>query len=225
VSNIDKFEHLPHGICRVTSAFGYRTNPITGVKGTFHQGIDFGAKVSGVPGDKLFAVADGIVVRSANMPSKIDGYGYYIVIQHNGFCTLYAHMLGLKLTVGAKVKAGDVVGYMGCTGACTATHLHFEMEPIEWSDYWIKDTSGIRKYAVDPYVYVQAYRASKEEDEEVVNEIVRYKNISEMPVHYQSFVKELVAKKIIQGNTSGDLNMTEDMVRGLIMSDRMDKLK
>ena len=224
MNNLVKFNHLPHDICRVTSAFGYRANPITGAKGTFHQGIDFGAKVSGVPGDKLFAVADGIVVRSANMPSKIDGYGYYIVIQHMGFCTLYAHMLNLKLAVGSKVKAGDVVGYMGCTGACTAAHLHFEMEPIDWTDYWKKE-KGIRKYAVDPYVYVEVFRAERKVNEEMVNEVVRYKNIAEMPVHYQSFVKELVAKKIIQGNSSGDLNMTEDMIRGLIMSGRMDKLK
>ncbi len=220
-----KFDALPHEICRVTSKFGYRTNPITGAKGTFHQGIDFGAKTSGVPGDKLFAVADGIVVRSANMHSKIDGYGYYIVIQHKGFCTLYAHMLGLILKVGEKVKAGQVVGYMGCTGACTAAHLHFEIEPVEWSDYWVKDTSGIRKYAVDPYIYVEAYRTEKKEDEELGNEVVRYKNISEMPLHYQAIVKELVDKKVIQGNASGDLNMTEDMIRTLIMASRMDKLK
>lgn len=225
MSNVVKFEHLPHDICRVTSKFGYRTNPITGVKETFHQGIDFGATRAGVPGDKLYAVADGIVVRSANMPSKTDGYGYYIVIQHKGFCTLYAHMLGLILKVGDKVKAGQVVGYMGATGAATGPHLHFEVEPIDWSDYWVKDTSGIRKYAVDPYVYVEAYRVEKKEDEEVANEIVRYKNISEMPVHYQAAVKELVDKKVIQGNATGNLNMTEDMVRTLIMAGRMDKIK
>ena len=224
MSNVVKFEHLPHEICRVTSKFGYRTNPITRAKGTFHQGIDFGATRAGVSGDKLYAVADGVVVRSANMPSKIDGYGYYIVIQHKGFCTLYAHMLGLILKVGDKVKAGQVVGYMGCTGACTAAHLHFEVEPIEWSDYWVK-SSGIRKYAVDPYIYVAAYRAEKEEDEEVANEVVRYKNIAEMPIHYQAAVKDLVDKKVIQGNASGDLNMTEDMIRTLIMAGRMDKLK
>lgn len=179
--------------------------------------------ILGVTGDKLFAIADGIVVRSANMPSKLDGYGYYIIIQHKGFCTLYAHMLGLKLTVGTKVRAGDVVGYMGCTGACTATHLHFEIEPIEWADYWKKE-NGIRKYAVDPYQYILYYRQKLKEDEEVANEVVRYKNISEMPVHYQAVVKDLVDKKVIKGNASGDLNMTEDMVRTLIMAGRMDKL-
>ena len=104
-------------------------------------------------------------------------------------------MLGLILKVGDKVKAGQVVGYMGRTGASTAAHLHFEVEPIEWSSYWVKDTSGIRKYAVDPYIYVEAFRAEKEEDEEVANEIVRYKNISEMPLHYQAAVKDLVDKK------------------------------
>jgi len=223
MNDVVQFEHLPHDTCRVTSAFGYRTNPITSAKGTFHQGIDFGATKAGISGDKLYAIADGIVVRSANMPSKIDGYGYYIVIQHNGFCTLYAHMLGLRLKVGDKVKAGQVVGYMGCTGACTATHLHFEIEPIKWSDYWKKE-NGVRKYAVDPYVYVEAYRAEKKVNEELANEVVRYKNISEMPVHYQAAVKDLVDKKVIQGNATGDLNMTEDMVRTLIMAGRMDKL-
>jgi murein DD-endopeptidase MepM/ murein hydrolase activator NlpD len=228
VSNVVKFEHLPHDICRVTSAFGYRTNPITGTKKTFHQGIDIGAKVAGVIGDKLRAVADGTVVHADYMPSKVYGYGYYVIIEHDGFCTLYAHMKSLSLHVGTKIKAGNVVGYMGTSGASTAAHLHFEVEPIQWQGYMhyiTKNEQGVRKYAVDPYQFIKEYRERLKEDEDVANEVIRYKNISEMPVHYQAIVKELVDKKIIQGNTSGDLNMTEDMVRTLIMAGRMDKLK
>jgi len=227
VNNIIKFEHLPHEVCRVTSAFGYRTNPITGAKTSFHQGIDFGAIKAGVPGDKLYAVATGKVVYADYMPSKVYGYGYFIIIEHQGFCTLYAHMTSLIRKVNEYVKAGDIVGYMGSTGASTAAHLHLEIEPIKWTgyaDYIKRNAEGVRMYAVDPYHYVLEYRNRLEVNEEMANEVVRYKNIAEMPVHYQSFVKELVAKKVIQGNTSGDLNMTEDMVRGLIMAGRMDKL-
>lgn len=228
MNNIVKFEHLPHDICRVTSAFGYRTNPITGAKGTFHQGIDFGAIKSGVPGDKLYAVAAGKVVYAADMMSTVYGYGHFIIIEHEGFCTLYAHMLGHIRKVNEYVKAGDIVGYMGSTGASTATHLHFEIEPIKWTgyaDYIKRNAEGVRMYAVDPYRYVLEYRNRLEVNEEMSNEVVRYKNISEMPVHYQAVVKDLVDKKVIQGNASGDLNITEDMVRTLIMAGRMDKLK
>ena len=40
MTNAVKFDHLPHDVCRVTSPFGYRINPITGVKASFHQGLD-----------------------------------------------------------------------------------------------------------------------------------------------------------------------------------------
>ena len=227
MSNIVRFEHLPHEICRVTSEFGCRTNPITGVKGTFHQGLDIGAKKAGVEGDKLFAVADGIMVYTAFMASKEYGYGYFIIIQHKGFCTLYAHMKGLIVSVNDDVKAGQVIGYMGSTGASTAAHLHFEVEPIQFINYqhYITKSNGIRKYAVDPYKFIKEFRERQEEDEEMANGVVRYKNISEMPVHYQAAVKDLVDRGIIKGNASGDLNMTEDMIRTLIMADRMDKQK
>jgi murein DD-endopeptidase MepM/ murein hydrolase activator NlpD len=219
------FDSLPHEICRVTSPFGYRTNPITGSKGTFHQGLDIGAKRAGVSGDPLYAVKDGRVVWADSMMNPEYGYGHYIIIQHQNFLTLYAHMLSLIKKVGDVVKAGDVIGYMGSTGASTAAHLHFEVQPGLWTGYanYIKKENGIRKYNIDPYQFIQEYRQRKKEDEELANEIVRYKNISEMPVYYQTEIKDLVDRGIIKGNDKGELNMTEDMVRTIIIAKRMDK--
>jgi murein DD-endopeptidase MepM/ murein hydrolase activator NlpD len=217
-----KFDHLPHEICRVTSPFGYRINPITRARQSYHQGIDIGAIKSGIEGDKLFAVADGKVMHADYMSSKVYGYGYFIIIQNKGFCTLYAHMKGLSVNVNQEVKAGQVVGYMGSTGASTAAHLHFEVQPIEFKSYahYITSENGIRKYAVDPYPFIEDYR-NRQEVEKIVAEIKRYKNINEMPEFYQGFIKKWVDKGYIKGNSDGTLDFTEDMIRVLIISERM----
>lgn len=222
-----KFDCLPHEICRVTSPFGYRTDPITGAKQSFHQGLDIGAKVAGVQGDNLYAVKDGQVVYAQYMPSPVYGYGYFTIVEHQGFCTLYGHKRELKRRVGEYLSAGDIVGYMGKTGAATGVHVHFEVQPIQWQgySYYITSANGIRKYAVDPYQFIEDYRKRQKEDLDMANEIVRYKSISEMPVYYQQEIKSLVDRKIIQGNDKGELNMTEDMIRTIIIAGRMDKAK
>lgn len=59
---------------------------------------------------------------------------------------------------------------------------------------------------------------------EVEKEVVgtkRYKNISEMPEFYQGYIKKWVDEGIIKGNTDGTLDFTEDMLRCLIISERM----
>lgn len=60
------------------------------------------------------------------------GYGNYIKIDHgtiNGqkIVTLYAHMSKLYVGSGSWVSQGQAIGQMGCVGACTGTHLHFEV--------------------------------------------------------------------------------------------------
>ncbi|MGD9567503.1 MAG: M23 family metallopeptidase [Sedimentibacter sp.] len=230
MSNVVKFEHLPHDVCRVTSPFGYRTNPITGEKGSYHQGIDIGAKKSGVSGDNLYAVADGRVVYVSYMASKVYGYGYFVIIEHKGFCTLYAHMLTNILKVGQYVKAGQVVGRMGTSGASTAAHLHFEVEPIGWSGYdnYIKrGDNGVRKYNIDPLPYIKELQDRQKNAmhekgvEEIMAEIKRYKNISEMPEFYQGYIKKWVDAGYINGKSDGSLDFTEDMIRCLIIAERM----
>ena len=106
---------------RVSSKYGYRTHPVTGKKMSFHTGIDLPAK----SGTKIFAVNDGTVV----LAKYYGGYGNCVMVNHGGgIVTLYAHMKSTPpVKVGQKVKAGDVVGYVGTTGSSTGNHLHFEV--------------------------------------------------------------------------------------------------
>lgn len=106
----------------VTSPFGWRINPITG-KRRHHNGIDYGGTFV------VRVAAAGTVITNGFSPSKVNGFGYYVVIQHEGgLRTLYAHgRERSKLRVGARVRAGDTVFTSGSTGASTGPHLHFEV--------------------------------------------------------------------------------------------------
>lgn len=144
-----KLKCLPTRNNRITSPFGPRV--LNGSK-DFHSGLDFGAITAGVIGDPIMAVADGtIVVSKANGGGVNKGYGYYIIIQHDGFCSLYAHLKQLGLKVGTNVKAGDIIGYMGSSGSSTAAHLHFEIRDKNYTvDFFKADSNGMQMYCVDP---------------------------------------------------------------------------
>jgi len=103
----------------VTSVFGQRTSPIT-KKAEFHQGIDIGAGY----GTNILAADSGTVIISTYSSS----YGNYVVIDHgNGMTTLYAHMSQRKVSEGANVTKGQVIGLVGSTGNSTGPHIHFEV--------------------------------------------------------------------------------------------------
>lgn len=87
-----------------------------------HRGIDWAAK----RGTPILAAGNGVVEAAG----RKGGYGNYIRIRHaNGYKTAYAHLYrfaeGLK--TGAKVRQGQVVGYVGSTGRSTGPHLHYEV--------------------------------------------------------------------------------------------------
>lgn len=97
-----------------TSCYGQRW-------GTLHAGVDL-AEPAGTP---IHAVATGIVV---NAGWAFTGYGISVVIDHgNGYLTHYAHQSRTAVSVGAKVTAGQTIGYEGSTGDSTGPHLHFEV--------------------------------------------------------------------------------------------------
>ena len=107
------------GYYRLSSLFGYRIDPITGVAHS-HTGIDIPAS-GGTP---ILAAKSGQVVTSAYHYS----YGNYVVIDHgNGNSTLYAHMSSRAVSEGQMVTQGQVIGYVGTTGSSTGNHLHFEV--------------------------------------------------------------------------------------------------
>ena len=105
---------------RVTSRFGTRTDPFTG-QTSVHNGIDIDG--FGNDGAPVVAAASGTVVTAS-----YDGaYGNYIIINHGGTSTVYAHMSGLAVSAGEYVSQGQTIGYLGDTGRATGTHLHFEV--------------------------------------------------------------------------------------------------
>lgn len=123
-----KFLWPVEGYRSVTSPYGYRIHPIYGYK-KFHKGIDISG--SGIKGKPILAAADGTV---SIAKYNAGGYGYYVMVNHGKnsddgkyYATLYAHMTKYVVKVGQKVKKGQVLGYVGTTGASTGYHLHYEV--------------------------------------------------------------------------------------------------
>ncbi|MCI8587665.1 MAG: peptidoglycan DD-metalloendopeptidase family protein [Clostridia bacterium] len=107
------------GYTRITSQFGMRTHPITGLY-RLHTGTDVGAPV----GTDFLAMASGVVVKAEyNL-----AYGNMIIIDHGGGVqTLYAHGSEIIAKIGQTIKQGDPVLKVGSTGYSTGPHAHFEI--------------------------------------------------------------------------------------------------
>lgn len=104
---------------RMTSGFGLRRHPILGYV-RMHAGIDFGA-AWGAP---IFAVSDGIV----SFAGRHGGHGNYVRIEHGGgLGSGYGHMSRIAASPGMRVRAGQVIGYVGSSGLSTGPHLHYEV--------------------------------------------------------------------------------------------------
>lgn len=190
-----KMKNWPTKSRRITSPFGPRW-------GAFHDGLDIGAVTPKVEGDELYAVADGkVVVSKVNNGGANAGYGYYIIIQHEGFCTLYGHMQSLELEIGDNVQAGQVVGHMGNTGTSTGAHLHFRLIEGTYSAEVFTKTDDLRtKGSVNPEPFLkeiefvpewmQILRKSVDKPEEWIDWIEAQKGIGKflpnliVKVHY-----------------------------------------
>lgn len=100
-----------------TSAFGWRIHPIYGTK-KFHNGVD----LANSKGTSIYAAKGGTVSSTGYDSSR----GYYVIINHgDGFKSYYYHMTHYIVKTGQSVSRGQVIGYMGSTGASTGPHLHF----------------------------------------------------------------------------------------------------
>ncbi|AIQ65834.1 membrane protein [Paenibacillus stellifer] len=124
---------LPVGQARISSPYGYRIHPVTGVR-KLHTGVDFA-----VPqGTNIHAAEAGTVI----VAEWWSGYGYTVVIDHGGgMWTLYGHIRegGIKVSVGDRVERGQTIAESGATGRVTGPHLHFEVRidgtPVDPMDY------------------------------------------------------------------------------------------
>ena len=103
----------------ITSGFGPRTNPVTGLF-RVHEGLDLAAPM----GTDVFAAEAGVVTETGS-----DGvYGNYIVIKHeDDWASLYGHLSRIDVVLRQELRSGTVIGKVGSTGQSTGPHLHFEL--------------------------------------------------------------------------------------------------
>ena len=103
----------------ITSNYGYRIDPVGGILGDFHLGLD----IAGSVGDPVYAAQGGTVIRA----SWFSTYGNCVDIQHpSGLVTRYAHLSAYHVSVGDTVSQGQIIADIGATGNVTGPHLHFE---------------------------------------------------------------------------------------------------
>lgn len=111
----------PLNLSRISSRFGMRRHPV--LKFTrLHAGIDFAAP----PGTPILAAGAGRVLEAG----RKGGYGRWVKIRHEGgLATGYAHMSRIASGVrrSARVRQGQVIGFVGSSGLSTGPHLHFEL--------------------------------------------------------------------------------------------------
>jgi len=85
----------------------------------FHNGLD----IAGACGNHIIAADTGIAYIE---PYEPDGFGHYIIIVNgNGWQTLYGHLASFAIHNGQTVARGQLVGYEGTSGNSTGCHLHF----------------------------------------------------------------------------------------------------
>lgn len=106
-------------LTRIASGFGYRIHPIYGIP-KMHNGLDFTAP----QGTPIYATGDGRVTTAGDG----NGTGNHVIINHGyGYETVYMHMVRIKARGGQTVKRGEVIGWVGSTGASTGPHCHYEV--------------------------------------------------------------------------------------------------
>ena len=135
------------GYYSITSQFGMRTHPITGIY-KLHTGTDIGAPY----GAEFIAANDGVVVKAAYNRA----YGNMVIIDHGGgISTLYAHGSEILVQEGDTVFQGDPVLKVGSTGYSTGAHAHFE----------VRVNGGY----LDPLEYITSYSRSNKTEEVILN--------------------------------------------------------
>ncbi|MFV1950696.1 MAG: M23 family metallopeptidase [Nitrospinota bacterium] len=103
----------------VTSRFGYRKSPFTGLR-EMHKGMDIATRIN----SPVTSPADGVVIRTG----RDYGFGNVLEIDHGyGIVTRYGHNSKHLIKVGDRIKRGQLIALVGNTGRSTGSHLHYEV--------------------------------------------------------------------------------------------------
>ncbi len=103
----------------VSSPYGYRTSPFTGVR-QFHSGLDIAAP-HGTP------IRAGMAGRVTVTGYDVNSGNYVVISHHSGYRTMYGHMDVIRVSPGEYVKTGQRIGDVGSTGLSTGSHVHFSV--------------------------------------------------------------------------------------------------
>jgi hypothetical protein len=124
---------------RTASGWGMRMHPIYRIP-RFHYGMDFTAPT----GTDIFATGNGIVKEVG----RNAGYGNIVLLDHGyGYETMYGHLSRINVKIGQTVNRGDVIGFVGSSGASTAPHLHYEVmkngQKVNPQNYYFQDLNPL----------------------------------------------------------------------------------
>lgn len=122
---------------RIASGFGMRIHPIYGIA-KMHNGLDFTA----AQGTPIYATGDGTV----KVAGPNEGAGNMVKIDNGyGYETVFMHMVRMNVRPGQQVKRGQVIGWVGSTGASTGPHCHYEVHlngnPVDPVYFFYNDLS------------------------------------------------------------------------------------
>ena len=156
------FLKAPLQYSRISSHFSHsRLHPVLKIRRP-HHGVDYAAPI----GTPVHAVGDGIITKA----NYSGGAGNYVKVKHNSiYTTGYMHLskYGAGIKVGAHVKQGDIIGYVGSTGLSTGPHLDFR--------FW-KSGEAIDPLKVDPPSAEPVAEESRKKFEEVMSELLEKLN-------------------------------------------------
>lgn len=207
------------GEFRLTSKYGYRN--LNG-QSQFHSGID----LVGISSKQICAVASGIVVVSQIVSDKSNRtweWGNYIAVAgDDGNIVYYCHMADRIAKVGERVSVGDIIGVEGNTGYSFGSHLHLEVRKdnvaINAADYiGIPNEVGIYK------VEEKDIESRVEVLEQNVGEI--YNDLSDVPEWAKPTIDKLIRSKVLKGDENGNLALSYQMIRMLVVLDRSGAFK
>lgn len=121
IGNVKSIQWIMPNEYKVTSKFGYRVDPLSGSKITYHTGADFKCDI-GTPVGALF---DGVVIDTSYSASS----GKYITVQSSDRVKyFYCHLDEVFVDKGDSIKQGDIIANSGNTGyRSTGPHLHISL--------------------------------------------------------------------------------------------------
>lgn len=187
-----------NGRMRITSIYGWRTDPISGQR-SHHGGLD-------IVGEDytIRAAMGGVVAVSQIVKDKSNAtwqWGNYVCIYgDDGNCIYYCHMAERQVKAGERVAAGDILGIMGSTGYSTGAHLHFEVR------------NG-KNQVLDPAAYLGI--ANKTGEIEANAEI--QSEDSEPSEWAREAVEWARANGIIYGDETGNLRLHDPCTREMML--------